>query len=122
MAAKRESESVESVRGPVAPPRSLIPSGRTDTNVAAVLRLARQALASGRLQEAGALPAVAREVDWSVAELSSALAAALGASGPGRELLDTISRLGRPACVERVDAAIDRLGDPENPILGPAGP
>ena len=119
MADKSETESP---RGSSALPRGLIPPGRSDTNTAAVLRLARQALAGGRLLGGtGALRTLAEESDWSPEELSATLAVALGAPADGPALLDSIRRLGRPTCIERVDAAIDLLGDPENPILGPAG-
>ena len=36
-------------------------------------------------------------------------------------IVESMAILGKAACIERIDAAIDVLGSPENPILGPSG-
>ncbi|MGH7162960.1 MAG: glutamate--tRNA ligase [Planctomycetota bacterium] len=111
----------------VKPPHDeLIPAQRTDTNTAAVLRLARQVIARSRALEPKSLEeelrALAREVDWKPKELFMSLRVAVTGRTVTPPLIESMCVLGRPECIERIDAAIDVLGSPENPILGALGP
>ncbi|MHC4819504.1 MAG: hypothetical protein ACYTF8_15775 [Planctomycetota bacterium] len=104
----------------------LIPKNRTDTNTAAVLRLARQIIA----QSDGALDAesleaqlraLAEESGWKPRELFMALRYAMTGKKVSPPIVESMAVLGKAVCIERIDAAIDILGSPENPILGPSG-
>jgi hypothetical protein len=101
---------------------ALIPPGRTDTNTAALLRQARDTVAGEGARSPAALAArlseVALDADWSEAELLAVLgrAVSVGACHPAPP--EGLCALGKATSIERLDAAIDVLGDPENPILG----
>jgi len=104
----------------------LIPKNRTDTNTAAVLRLARQIIAqSDGALDAEALEAqlraLAEESGWKPRELFMALRYAMTGKKVSPPIVESMAVLGKAVCVERIDAAIDILGSPENPILGPSG-
>jgi len=111
----------------VEPPHDdLIPKKRTDTNTAAVLRLARQIIAgSGDPLEAerleAQLRALADESGWKPRELFMSLRYAITGKKVSPPIVESMAVLGKPACIERIDSAIDILGSPENPILGPSG-
>jgi len=111
----------------VEPPHDdLIPKKRTDTNTAAVLRLARQIIAgSGDPLEAerleARLRALAAESGWKPRELFMSLRYAITGKKVSPPIVESMAVLGKPACIERIDAAIDTLANPENPILGPSG-
>jgi glutamyl-tRNA synthetase len=104
------------------PHDELIPAGRTDTNTAAMLRLARQVIATCDPLEKepleARLRALAEEGGWKPKELFQALRWAVSGKKVTPPLVESMCLLGRAACIERIDAAIDVLGDPENPILG----
>jgi glutamyl-tRNA synthetase len=104
------------------PHDELIPAGRTDTNTAAMLRLARQVVATsdGLAKEPleARLRALAEEGGWKPKELFQALRWAVSGKKVTPPLIESMCLLGKAACIERIDAAIDVLGDPENPILG----
>jgi len=107
------------------PHDSLIPKKRTDTNTAAVLRLAREIVAEAEPLETGtlekALRALADECGWKARELFTSLRWAITGSKVSPPLLESMCILGRATSIERIDAAIDILGNPENPILGGTG-
>jgi len=104
------------------PHDSLIPKKRTDTNTAAVLRMARDLVAQAETLAPEplevALRALADSSGWKPRELFTALRWAITGSKVSPPLLESMCILGRAASIERIDAAIDVLGDPENPILG----
>jgi glutamyl-tRNA synthetase len=106
------------------PHDDLIPKNRTDTNTAAVLRLARQRIAGAAALEPAAieadLRALAEEVEWKPRELFMSLRYAITGKAVSPPIVESMCVLGRASCIERIDAAIDVLGSPENPILGPA--
>ena len=103
------------------PHDDLIPRKKTDTNTAAVLRLAREIVAHADplepepLQEQ--LRALAVESDWKPRELFASLRWSISGKKVTPPLFESMCLLGKAACIERIDAAIDVLGDPENPIL-----
>lgn len=101
---------------------ALIPPGRTDTNAAAVLRQARDAVAREGARSPAALAAwlseLALDAGWSEAELMAALGRAVSVGDCHPAPPEGLCALGRATSIERLDAAIDVLGDPENPILG----
>jgi len=103
---------------------SLIPKKRTDTNTAAVLRMARQVVANSDALDVEKLEAELREVaddsGWKARELFTSLRWAITGRKVSPPLIESMCILGRAACIERIDAAIDVLGSPENPILGGA--
>ena len=107
------------------PHDDLIPKKRTDTNTAAVLRAARQHIAHSETLDAEALERdlrrIAEEVDWKPRELFMSLRWAVSGQKVTPPLFESMCVLGRAACIERIDAAIDVLGNPENPILGETG-
>ncbi|MCZ6786766.1 MAG: glutamate--tRNA ligase [Planctomycetota bacterium] len=100
----------------------LIPKKRTDTGTAAMLRLARQIIAESETLEPERLEAQLRELaekgDWKPRELFMSLRWAVTAKKVTPPIIESICILGRAECIERIDASIDVLGDPENPILG----
>ncbi len=100
----------------------LIPKKKSDVNTAAILRMARQAVAALDTLEPAALEARLRalgdEVEWKVGDLLMALRVAVTGSKVTPPLIESMCLLGRETCIERIDAAIDVLGSPENPILG----
>lgn len=104
----------------------LIPKKRTDTNTAAILRLAREIVARGgdplepEPLEAE-LRALAEEAGWKPRELFMSLRYAITGEKVSPPIVESMAVLGKAACIERIDAAIDILGSPENPILGPSG-
>jgi len=107
----------------VAPPHDdLIPKQKSDTNTAAVLRIVRQAIVAMDGLEPAALEAklrdLAEEVEWKAGDLFMTLRVALTGSKVTPPLIESMCVLGRATCIERIDAAIDVLGSPENPILG----
>jgi len=111
-----------------APPsrEDLIPKKKTDTNTAAMLRMARQIVAKSEdAIDPDALQQELREVatsgDWKPRELFGALRWAVTAQKVTPPLFESMAILGRPECIERIDASIDVLGNPENPILGTTG-
>jgi glutamyl-tRNA synthetase len=111
----------------VEPPHDdLIPKKRTDTNTAAVLRLAREIIARGgdpldpEPLEAE-LRGLAEESGWKPRELFMSLRYAITGKKVSPPIVESMAVLGKAACIERIDAAIDILGSPENPILGPSG-
>jgi glutamyl-tRNA synthetase len=108
-----------------APHDSLIPKKKTDTNTAAVLRLAREIVAHAEPLDPetleAALRALAVESDWKPRELFTALRWAITGRKVSPPLLESMCILGRAESIKRIDAAIDVLGDPENPILGSEG-
>ncbi|MHC4937764.1 MAG: glutamate--tRNA ligase [Planctomycetota bacterium] len=99
---------------------SLIPKKKTDTNTAAVLRQARQVIAHSDSLEVEELEAelrrVADESGWKARELFGSLRWAITARKVTPPLIESMCILGRASCIERIDAAIDVLGNPENPI------
>jgi len=103
---------------------SLIPKKKTDTNTAAVLRIARQAIANSETldvaQLEAALRAVADDSDWKARDLFTSLRWAITGAKVSPPLIESMCILGKASCIERIDAAIDVLGNPENPILGSA--
>lgn len=105
---------------------TIIPKKKTDTNTAAVLRIARQEVAQSNdlattpLEEA--LRKVAADSDWKPRELFTSLRWAITGRKVSPPLLESMEILGRAACIERIDAAIDVLGNPPNPITGEVGP
>jgi len=110
-------------KGMTPPHDELIPKGKDDTNVAAVLRILRQAIvAMPDLPDPKALEerfrGVAQEVDWKPKDLFMALRVAITGRTVTPPLMESMCILGRPECIARLDAAIDVLGNPENPILG----
>ena len=110
----------------VQPPHDdLIPKKKSDTNTAAVLRIVRQAIVGMEALEPGALEArlraLADEVEWKAGDLFMALRVAVTGSTVTPPLVESMSILGRAACIERIDDAIDVLGNPENPSLGAGG-
>ena len=107
----------------VQPPHDdLLPKKRTDTNTAAVLRQARllvrdlPSLDEETLEQK--LRDLAEEVEWKARELFMALRVAVTGKKVTPPLIESMCVLGRETCIERIDAAIDVLGSPENPILG----
>ena len=100
---------------------SLIPKKRTDTNTAALLRLAREIIAHDDAMDPGALEeklrALADDSGWKARELFTALRWAVTGSKVSPPLLESMQILGKASCIERIDAAIDVLGSPRNPIL-----
>jgi glutamyl-tRNA synthetase len=100
---------------------SLIPKKKTDTNTAAVLRQARQAVAQSESLDVERLEAdlrkVADESGWKARELFTSLRWAITGRKISPPLIESMCILGRASCIERIDAAIDVLGNPENPIL-----
>jgi len=114
------AESVTVPRG------ELIPKKRTDTNTAAMLRLAREWVRNTDSLEAGEMEAglrrIAEEGDWKARELFGALRWAISGKQVTPPLIECMALLGKAVCMERIDAAIDVLGSPENPILGATGP
>ncbi|MHC4547806.1 MAG: glutamate--tRNA ligase [Planctomycetota bacterium] len=110
----------------VDPPHdALIPRHRSDTNTAAVLRLAREIVARSDGLATASLEAqlrrLAAEVDWKPRELFMSLRYAITGKAISPPIVESMVLLGKAACIERIDAAIDVLGSPENPILGPSG-
>jgi len=110
----------------VEPPHDqLVPRKRTDTNTAAVLRLARQIVAHREPLEPEPLEAelrgLAEESGWKPRELFMSLRYAVTGKKVSPPIVESMCVLGRAECIERIDRAIDVLGDPENPILGPPG-
>ena len=107
------------------PHDDLIPVDRTDTNTAAVLRLARQIVAGiGTLEREPLeqrLRVLAAESGWTTRELLQTLRWALSGKREMPPVVESMCLLGPATCIERIDAAIDVLGSPENPILGPSG-
>jgi glutamyl-tRNA synthetase len=104
----------------------LIPKNRTDTNTAAVLRMAREIIArnDGELEAEpleARLRALAEESGWKPRELFMALRYAITGKKVSPPIVESMAVLGKAACIERIDAAIDILGSPENPILGTPG-
>ncbi|MHC4933427.1 MAG: hypothetical protein ACYTGV_14685, partial [Planctomycetota bacterium] len=108
------------------PHDELIPKKRTDTNTAALLRQAREIIAHVDPLEPEsleqALRDLAQDADWKPRELFSSLRWAVSGKKVAPPLIESMCVLGRATCIERIDAAIDVLGSPENPILGQAGP
>jgi len=104
----------------------LIPKKRTDTNTAALLRGARQVIARAEALEPTGLEAelrkLAEDATWKPRELFMALRTAVSGKSVTPPLIESLCVLGRAACIERIDAAIDVLGNPENPILGQGSP
>lgn len=104
----------------------LVPKKRTDTNTAAVLRLAREVVAHREPLDVEPLEAELRELatrcDWKARELFQSLRFAITGKKVSPPIVESMCALGKASCIERIDAAIDVLGDPENPILGEAGP
>ena len=98
---------------------NLIPKKRTDTNTAAVLRLAREIIAHADTIDPETLErdlrALADESGWKARELFTALRWATTGRKVTPPLLESLAILGRPAVIERIDAAIDVLGNPDNP-------
>ncbi len=111
----------------------LVPKKRTDTNTAAVLRAAREIVAElgGGDDETAAimepadleqrLRALGAEVEWKPRELFMSIRYAITGKKVSPPIVECMCLLGAPACMARMDAAIDVLGNPENPILGQAG-
>jgi len=101
---------------------TLIPKKRTDTNTAAVLRSAREIVAKSESLDPATLEAalrsLAEDCGWKPRELFTSLRWAVTGAKVSPPLLESICILGAAATIERIDAAIDVLGDPENPILG----
>jgi len=102
-------------------PESLIPKKRTDTNTAAVLRMAREIVAHTETLEPATLEtafrALAEDSGWKPRELFTALRWAITGRKVSPPLLESMCILGHAASIERIDAAIDVLGNPENPNL-----
>ncbi|MHC4451115.1 MAG: glutamate--tRNA ligase, partial [Planctomycetota bacterium] len=100
---------------------SLIPKKKTDTNTAAVLRQARQLVANSDSLDVERLEAdlrkVADESGWKARELFTSLRWAMTGRKISPPLIESMCILGKASCIERIDAAIDVLGNPENPIL-----
>jgi glutamyl-tRNA synthetase len=98
----------------------LIPKKKTDTNTAAVLRIARQEVAHGDSLAPEPLEAALRKVaadsDWKPRELFSSIRWAITGRKVSPPLIESMEILGRATCIERIDAAIDVLGNPPNPI------
>jgi glutamyl-tRNA synthetase len=98
----------------------LIPKKKTDTNAAAVLRIAREEVAHADSLAAESLEAALRKVaadsDWKPRELFSSIRWAITGRKVSPPLIESMEILGRAACIERIDAAIDVLGNPPNPI------
>ncbi len=110
----------------VFPPHDeLIPKNKTDTNTAAMLRLAREIIAHSEELEPAVLEAklraLAEEGGWKPRDLFLSLRWAVSAKAVTPPLIESMCLLGKASCIERIDAAIDVLGSPENPILGAAG-
>lgn len=107
------------------PHDDLIPAEKTDTNTAAVLRLARQIVVGiGALERdplERRLRVLAEESGWTMRELLQTLRWALSGKREAPPVVACMCLLGQATCIERIDAAIDVLGSPENPILGPSG-
>jgi glutamyl-tRNA synthetase len=103
---------------------SLIPKKKTDTNTAAVLRLARQVVAGSEALDVaeleGKLRALAEDSGWKPRELFTSLRWAITGRKVSPPLIESMCILGKASCIERIDASIDVLGNPENPILGGA--
>jgi len=107
-------------------PESLVPKKRTDTNTAAVLRMAREVVVHIDTREPQSLEAqsleaayrtLAEEAGWKPRELFTALRWAITGRKVSPPLLESMCILGRAASIERIDAAIDVLGNPENPNI-----
>ncbi|MEM8884996.1 MAG: glutamate--tRNA ligase [Planctomycetota bacterium] len=99
----------------------LLPKKRTDTNTAAVLRQARQVIAESDTLDVealeAALRAVAEESDWKARELFTALRWSITGKKISPPLIESMCILGKASCIERIDDAIDVLGNPANPII-----
>ena len=100
----------------------LVPKKRTETNTAAVLRMARQAVAESETLEPEPLEAKLRAVGedsgWKPRELFMSIRFAVSGKKVTPPIIESMCILGQAECIERIDAAIDVLGNPENPILG----
>lgn len=100
----------------------LIPKKRTDTNTAAVLRLAREVVAHAGTMEPAPLEEKFRELaassDWKPRELFMSLRFATTGQKVSPPIVESMCALGPAECIERIDAAIDLLGNPENPNVG----
>ncbi|MDH3590781.1 MAG: glutamate--tRNA ligase [Planctomycetota bacterium] len=103
----------------------LIPKKRTETNTAAVLRGVRQVVAKSETLALEPLEADLRalgdEVAWKPRELFMSIRFAISGKKVTPPIIESMCLLGQAECIERLDAAIDVLGDPENPILGAPG-
>jgi len=102
----------------------LVPKKRTDTNAAAVLRGVRQVIAAWgdepmRPEDLEArLRALGEDVGWKPRELFMSVRFAITGKKVTPPIVECMCLLGAPACIARLDEAIDVLGSPENPIVG----
>ncbi len=99
----------------------LIPKKRTETNTAAVLRAARDVVANSETLTPetleASLRALGEEVSWKPRELFMSVRFAISGKKVTPPIIESMCLLGKAECIERLDDAIDVLGDPENPIL-----